>query len=431
VSAAAPIRSALAADALPRLFAGAVADRPLTLGEHVDRFGTLPDTSGRSGLDRLVTLLEESGLTGRGGAGFPTARKLRAVSATRRRPVVVANAVEGEPVSDKDKALLRHTPHLVLDGIELAARALGAREAYLALAESASLERNAVHRALAEREQRSVDRVPVRAVRIADGFVSGEETALVRAVGGGPAKPTFTPPRPFERGVRGAPTLVQNAETLAQLALAARFGGEWFRAHGTDEEPGTALVTMSGAVHRPGVYEVPLGLPLRDLLAWAGGPTRPLSALLVGGYFGSWIDADEALGLRLLDGDLRTAGASLGARAIVAFPHGACGLAETAHVVRWLAGESAGQCGPCVFGLEAIADAFGRLAAHGPDRGDPVARLERFAGQVSGRGACRHPDGTVRLVASALRVFGSEVEEHRAGRCRAKHRAPLPLGVLR
>jgi NADH:ubiquinone oxidoreductase subunit F (NADH-binding) len=429
MTAAAEIPVQLAADALPRLFAGAVADRPLTLAEHVDRFGRLPDASGRSRLERLIELLEEAGVTGRGGAGFPTGRKLRAVSSARRRAVVVANAVEGEPVSDKDKALLRHTPHLVLDGISLAASALDAHEAYIALAESAVLEHDAVRRALAERERNGVDSIPIRVARVPDGFVAGEETALVRAVGGGPAKPTFTPPRPFERGVGGAPTLVQNAETLAQLALVARFGSAWFRRHGTDAEPGTALVTVSGAVHRPGVYEAPLGLPLRDLLDWAGGATEPLSALLVGGYFGSWLGAEDALGLRLLDSDLRGAGASLGARAIVAFPRSACGLVETARVVRWLAGESAGQCGPCVFGLEAIADAFERLAAHRPGPADDVAQLERLAGQVSGRGACRHPDGTVRLVASALRAFAGEVEVHHGGRCRGTRRSPLPLGV--
>jgi NADH:ubiquinone oxidoreductase subunit F (NADH-binding) len=421
----------LAAAALPRLFAGALADRPLALAEHADRFGPLPDTHGRRALDRLVDLLDEARLTGRGGAGFPTGRKLRAVAAGRRRPVVVANAVEGEPVSDKDKALLRHTPHLVLDGISLAASALGARAAYLALAESAVHELGAVRVALAERERARIDRVPIRVARIPDGFVAGEETALVRAVGGGPPLPTFTPPRPFERGVDGAPTLVQNAETLAQLALVARYGAGWFRTLGTEEEPGTVLATLSGAVRRPGVYEAPLGTPIRDLLDWAGGETEPLSALLVGGYFGSWLPADDALGLRLLDSDLRSAGGGLGARAIVALPRSACGLLESAAVVRWLAGESAGQCGPCVHGLGAVAGAFERLAVHRPSRTDDVALIERWTAQVAGRGACRHPDGTVRFVASALRVFAGEVEAHRAGSCNGRRRAPLPLGGSR
>jgi NADH:ubiquinone oxidoreductase subunit F (NADH-binding) len=170
---------------------------------------------------------------------------------------------------------------------------------------------------------------------------------------------------------------------------------------------------------------------MRDLLGWAGGETEPLSALLVGGYFGSWIAADDAAGLRLLESDLRSAGGGLGARAIVALPRSACGLVESAAVVRWLAGESAGQCGPCVHGLAAIADAFERLAVHRPSRTDDVALIERWTTQVAGRGACRHPDGTVRFVASALRVFAGEVEAHRAGSCSGRRRAPLPLGGSR
>src|SRR5205807_5942897 len=190
------------------------------------------------------------------------------------------------------------------------------------------------------------------------GFVSGEETALVNRLGGGPAKPTFVPPRPFERGI-----LVQNVETLAQLALVARHGPHWFRSLGGEEEPGSALVTITGAVVRPGVYEVALGERLDRVLGAAGGPSEPLRALLVGGYFGGWVDASRAAWLRLLDADLRAAGAMLGARAIVALPATADGLRESARIARYLADESAGQCGPCVNGLAAIAGALERLAA--------------------------------------------------------------------
>ena len=126
---------------------------------------------------------------------------------------------------------------------------------------------------------------------VPDRFVAGEETALVQFLNGGPARPTFTPPRPFERGVGGAPTLVQNAETLAHVAQIARFGPAWFRRIGTAAEPGSILVTLSGAVARPGVYEVALGSPLRDLLAQAGGAREEIQAYLIGGYFGTWVGA--------------------------------------------------------------------------------------------------------------------------------------------
>jgi len=160
-------------------------------------------------------------------------------------------------------------------------------------------------------------------------------------------------------------------------------------------------------------------------------PPEPLTALLVGGYFGTWVAAEQALRLRLIDADLASAGASLGARAIFALPRSACGLVESAHVIRYLADESAGQCGPCVHGLDAIAGAFERLARGGRDAAGAPAQLKRWLGQVKGRGACRHPDGAARLVESALRVFGAEVELHARGRCQGTRRAPLPLGRAR
>ncbi len=404
---AAPPRS------LPRLLAGIPpADRPMTLDEHLARYGTV-----RGGKSRdLIDLVEASGLQGRGGAAFPTATKLRAVASRRGRAVVVVNGTEGEPASGKDKVLLRYLPHLVLDGAVAAAEAVGAREAFVAVADGATAPAEAVAEAIESRRRRKLDgRVNLRLVEVPDRFVAGEETALVQFLNGGPAKPTFTPPRPFERGVGGAPTLVQNAETVAHIAQIARFGPAWFRGVGTAAEPGSILVTLSGAVARPGVYEVALGSPLRDLLAEAGGVREEVQAYLVGGYFGSWVGAERAHGLRLSEADL-----SLGARAIVALPSRTCGLAESARIARYLSDEGAGQCGPCVHGLAAIADAFERLASgNRSDRTDRRDRMERWIAAVRGRGACAHPDGAARFAASALEVFADEVELHlRHGRCR-------------
>jgi NADH:ubiquinone oxidoreductase subunit F (NADH-binding) len=284
-----------------------------------------------------------------------------------------------------------------------------------------------VRAAIAERKRRRGANVALRIVTVPDGFVAGEETALVSWLNGGPPKPTFTPPRPFERGVGGVPTLVQNVETLAHVALIARHGADWFRAVGTAVEPGTALVTLDGAIQHAGVYEIPLGLRLDELVAWAGGATEPVSAFLLGGYFGSWVDASTAARLPLLESDLRPVGASLGARAIYALPASACGVAETARVARYLAKESAGQCGPCVNGLDAIATALERLAA---GRGDDRVRIARWAGQIVGRGACSHPDGAARFVESALTVFADEFERHARGRCTGDRRLRLPIGAV-
>src|SRR5439155_23142077 len=205
--------------------------------------------------------------------------------AAGRTPVVVANGTEGEPASAKDKALLRRNPHLVLDGAVAAAEAVGAAEAIVAVSRAD----RALEAALRDRARTSIR---VRVAQVPERFVAGEESALVHFLNGGPAKPTMTPPRPFERGVGGRPTLVQNVETLANIGLIAREGAEWFRELGTPDEPGTALVTLLGAVARPGVLEAELGTPISELVRWSGGLTSPANALLVGGYFGTWLPAD-------------------------------------------------------------------------------------------------------------------------------------------
>jgi NADH:ubiquinone oxidoreductase subunit F (NADH-binding) len=392
--------------------------RSVSFREHRERYGTLPvELSAAELRDRVAA----SGLTGRGGAAFPTAVKLDAVVRARSRPVVVANGAEGEPPSGKDKVLLGYVPHLVLDGAVLAARSVGARRAIVATTSALHMR---VRQALAERRDGSG--VELQTAVVPDTFVAGEETALVNFLNGGPALPTFVPPRPYERGVGGAPTAVLNVETLAQLALIARYGAAWLRRTGTTDEPGTALVTVSGAVEEPGVYEVELGGRLADLLAQAQADPAA-QAYLIGGLFGTWVSRDDAGNARLSNADLERVGASLGARAIVVLPKDACGVVETARIARYLAGQSAGQCGPCVHGLAAIADSLDQLVHRGR-RAPDYGLLRRRLAQVAGRGACRHPDGAVGLVASALRVFPRELERHLHGhRCSGTPRSVVRL----
>ncbi|HEV2591358.1 MAG TPA: NADH-ubiquinone oxidoreductase-F iron-sulfur binding region domain-containing protein [Gaiellaceae bacterium] len=348
----------------------------------------------------LVGLVRDAGLRGRGGAAFPTATKMEAVLAQHGRRVVVANGTEGEPASSKDRGLLRVAPELVLDGIAVTAAALRAKRAIVAVAHDAP------------ELQRAASRRRIEIVRVPGGFVAGEETALVDTLSGGKGKPTLKPPFPFERGVGGEPTLMQNVETFAQIALIARFGAAWFREAGTHDAPGTALVTLKGAVARPGVHEIELGGTLEQVVAQLGGTTTQPQAFLVGGYFGGWVAARDAASFRLTPD-------TLGAGAIVAFPEGVCPIADCARVVRYLSGESAGQCGPCVFGLEAIADGFER---------QDFAPLLRWTAMVKGRGACRHPDGAARFVESALTVFSDHFAHHTRHReCRLRDEQVLPL----
>ena len=400
---------------LPRLLPP-VPGVPEDLRAHLARYGRPPYGAGRG---QLINAVEQSGLTGRGGAAFPVYRKLALVAAARGRKVIVANGAESEPASRKDNLLLRAAPHLVLDGLQLAAEAVGATEAHLYLHSGASPE---VTRALNQRHAAGLDRIHVSVTEAPPRFLAGQEAALVNRLGGGPAVPTFTPPRVTERGLGGAPTLVQNVETLAHLALIARYGPRWFRALGTSSEPGSMLATVHTSDQRQ-VIEAELGTPLRILM-----PARQnVQAVLIGGYHGAWLPSNTIDTLTLDNAALKTHDAAVGAGVIAALPEDRCGLAEAARVVRYLAAESAGQCGPCLNGLPRIAAALAELA--GPKHRPQLrADLERWAGLVTGRGACNHPDGTVRFVRSALTVFGPEISLHARSQCSKTSSKPfLPL----
>jgi len=380
--------------------------RAATLEEHLRNLGSVP----RLGLDEL----EASGLTGRGGGAFPVAAKLRAVAARRGTPVVVCNGSEGEPASEKDKAVMRLLPHLVLDGAVAAGRVLDADKIIVAIAEAARRELTSLEVAIAERTHTGLDRMELTVATVPNRFVAGEETALLQALRGRPARPTTKPPYPFERGIANQPTLVQNVETLARIGLIARNGAGW---HGAR----TALVTLDGAAARHGVHEIELGSTVEDALGRLGGIAEPVSAYLVGGYFGRWIPAAQAAIVEL---DPQT----LAGGTVIPYPSAACALEECAAVIRYLAGEGAGQCGPCTHGLAAIADAF-TAAVRGDRAGsDRVADVRRWGTMVSGRGACRHPDGAARFATSALNAFGEELERHlRYGRCGRERRRVLPI----
>ena len=415
-----------ASGALPRLLAGLCRQQVTRLPEHERWYGAfrLPGQSGRRRPGRLIDIVEAAGLTGRGGAGFPTGRKMRSV-AGRGDTVVVANGAEGEPASSKDRLLLTRLPHLVLDGITLAADAVGAKEAYLCLHGREQALIDGLAAALAEREAAGLDPVPVKITGIPGRYVSSEQSSIVQYLNGGPGMPTFSPPRTHERGVAGRPTLVNNVETLAHVALIARYGDGWFRSAGLPSAPGTALVTVGGAVWRPGVYEIELGTSAGDVVMHAGGPTEDLQALLIGGYSGTWLPVEVAWPVPMAQASLRAVGAGLGAGILIALPGSSCGLAETARVIRYLADESAGQCGPCLMGLPALASALTDLAFHGGREGAASA-VAALIPLIGGRGACRHPDGAAQLAYGAMRAFAADACWHdQRGPCDGVRRAPL------
>jgi NADH:ubiquinone oxidoreductase subunit F (NADH-binding) len=383
------------------------------LGAHQARLGALP--RGDDHRD-LISSLEASGLLGRGGAGFPVGRKWRALAERTDGPaVVVANGAEGEQASFKDRTLMAHRPHLVIDGAVLAAEAIGADEIVFYVGEEHDAAVAAIGRALDERKGQL--RHPTRLVTAPTGYVAGEASAAVHYINDGDPRPTTTPPRVSERGVRGRPTLVQNVESLAYAALIARFGDPWYRSAGLVESRGTALITVTGAAREQGVREIELGTTVGEIAVAAGVVSRRIRAVVLGGYFGTWAPVDDVWDLPLDPAVMKSRGLTFGCGIVGLMPVDVCGVSVTAQIMAFMAGESARQCGPCLYGLRAIGDATGRIAT-GQAGPSELADVERWASQVPGRGACHHPDGAVQLLVSALDVFGAEFTHHaRTGRC--------------
>ncbi|HSS61305.1 MAG TPA: NADH-ubiquinone oxidoreductase-F iron-sulfur binding region domain-containing protein [Candidatus Limnocylindrales bacterium] len=396
------------------------------LGDHLRRLGARP-----RGSPRLVEVLKHSGLRGRGGAWFPTWRKWAAVAnRSDGHSVVVVNGSEGEPLSAKDRVLLQLRPHLVLDGAALAAEALGADDVVLYLSRSSRETEQVVSHALREREERGER--PVRVERTAHRYVAGESSAVVSRVSGGQSKPRFTLHRSADRGVNDQPTLVQNAETLAHVAMIARYGGDWFRQLGTPDSPGTTLMTLCGNLRHPGVYEVDLRATVWQVISDVGGTVSPPAGALIGGYFGTWL-APPALESLPLDVDVLRSkhGAAFGCGVLAVLPQGGCAIVESTRILMYLAAETAGQCGPCINGLAALADAMQRIASSSPESGD-IDRVWRWIEMVRGRGACHHPDGAVGQLSSALTGFKQHLSTHLVGhRCYGASTAGFPPPPMR
>lgn len=387
------------------------------LRTHTDRYGRLPlrGYRGPAAPQPLIDTIARADLRGRGGAGFSLAVKMQAVARrTGGRAIVVANGAESEPLSGKDALLLSQLPHLVVDGAVLAADSIGAQTVHLVVHDERAYAGAAA--ALAER----ADPVEVRLHRGPSGYVASQETALVSWLNGGKALPMFTPPLPVQRGVDGRPTLVSNVETLAHLALVARFGADWYRTVGTGSVRGTTLLTLAGAVSAPGIVEAEFGTAVADVIR-RGHPDDRADAVLIGGWFGGWVSITQAATLTVDPKVLSAAGTGLGAGVLFVAPPEECTLRYVADVARWLAGASAGQCGPCLNGLPAIAAALDDVAT-GRRVDAALTNVNRWASLVEDRGACRHPDGTARFVRTALNVFAADIRAHRDGHCRRLRR---------
>jgi NADH:ubiquinone oxidoreductase subunit F (NADH-binding) len=359
---------------------------------------------GRHEPSGLIDELGDAGLRGRGGAGFATHMKWRAVANAPGEKVVVANGHEGEPASAKDRWLLLHRPHLVLEGLILAARAVRARRGvvYVSRSDTAVAATNAIADLRAARLLPADLRLDVHQVE--HRYVAGEETAVCRAINGGPALPTAKPPRPFERGVDDLPTLIDNVETLAHVAWIARFGASAFRTQGTAGSPGTALFTLNGCP-RPGVYEAALGTSVGELFHAAGGLPDGMGGLLMGGWFGGILRGDHSA-LRCCYDAVRETGSSLGCASLTALGRDADLLATAAELGQWFEHESARQCGSCRNGTAAMSRALLSVAAGDRDPAH-VANLSRWGTSFVGTGACAFINGAAALARSVAAELNS------------------------
>jgi NADH:ubiquinone oxidoreductase subunit F (NADH-binding) len=400
----------------PRLFENLpVVGGHRSLASHRRDFPAPPRVR-RGGASDLIDEIELAGITGRGGANFPTARKWRSVSSGDRRPVVVVNGAEGEPPAGKDATLLARVPHLVIDGALFAAAAVGADHVYVCIGGHARNAIQSVRDAIAERKSVERPHVKIELRVVPERYVAGESRALAQMLNGGEAVPTSTPAH--VAGVAGRPTLVNNAETLAHAALALSRGADWYRSVGTPDEPGTRLVSLSGALPRPVVSEIESGTPLREVFEANGGHPGGVSGVLIGGYYGTWIRPEEAFSSEVSIASLSPTGANPGCGTMHFLPRESCGVSAIGAIAEWFAQESAGQCGPCVFGLAAIADALHSVEAS-VRTATMLSNIDRWTNEIVGRGGCNLPDGASKMIRSGLAVFEAEVAAHRAGRCEA------------
>ncbi|WP_175616209.1 NADH-ubiquinone oxidoreductase-F iron-sulfur binding region domain-containing protein [Mycobacterium sp. GA-1841] len=400
--------------AWPGITARLLRDGPEALAEYQQAGGYAPLVDPA----HLLSEVQASGLLGRGGAAFPLAVKLRAVRDNghrRERPeigsVVIANGEEGEPASIKDRWLLRNRPHAVLDGLRLAAGIVGADRAVVYVSDPQAAA--CVERALAELPA-GFDGPTIEILTVTPAYVAGEETAAVHAVNGGPAKPTDKPPRPFEEGVAGKPTLISNVETLAHLAYLHQHDAQTFRELGTEGSPGTFLATITGAGRPPALYELPHGVAFADLLTLHGVTPDSVRGALMGGYFAGLINRD-IVETTLDHESVRALGTGLGCGAIGILTDD-CPVAVAASVLAYFDRENAGQCGSCFNGTAAMA-AVATGLRDGVATQEDLDRLKRWSVVLRGRGACATLDGAANVAASLLAQFPDVVARHLENGC--------------
>ena len=406
------------------------------------------DHGGYAGLERAITKLtpayvigeiDAAGLRGRGGSGFPTAAKWRVTrEMSADRKIVVANLMAADPSALGDRALAEGNPHLVVEGLIIAAYAVGASEAIIAVRRDwpDAIERLQV--AIREATESHLGgylvlgtdtSVQLSVWEGSGAYVAGEETALISALSGDRGMPLIRPPYPAERGLWGAPTIVQNGETLAHVAWILAHSPEAFASVGTDSSRGTKLVTVMGRVGEPGLLEVPLGTSLLDLLGMAGGGTGTTKALFVGGPGGGAIDAGS-LNLPYDFDDLEGAGAIIGSGSVLVTDSATCMVDTARFFIDFNAREACGKAVPCRIGTKRLVEALDRILAATP-RPNDFTLLRELSRKVSDTALCKLERLASGPILTTLDRFGDEYRAHAergvciAGACHTSELMPL------
>ncbi|MEC4672668.1 MAG: NADH-quinone oxidoreductase subunit NuoF [Nitrospirota bacterium] len=379
--------------------------------------------------DGVVAELKKSSLRGRGGAGFPTGLKWEKVVHHRTQErYFVCNAGEHEPGTFKDRYLIKHFPHQLIEGCLIASHTVGAKESYIYL--NAEFEEERVNFTKAIEEARAKGFLGKNIlgagidleIEVFDGhgsYVAGEETAMLESMQGRPAQPKQKPPfYPTDFGLHNKPTLVNNVETLSHVPHILRNGAAWFQTVGSEKTPGTMLFSLSGAVIRPGVYELPLGTPLRYLIEDCGGgvsPGRKVKAVFPGGPSFSMIGPDD-LDLPMDFDSLKKAGTGLGSAGVIVIDDATCMVGHTLKLSKFFREESCRQCPPCYIGTENLEELVAKVE-NGQGTPQDLDKMLQISGYIKGTGFCTLVSGASILVQNSLRLFRHEFEEHITKHC--------------
>ena len=375
--------------------------------------------------DDCIALVKESGLRGRGGAGFPTGMKWSFVPKDVSPKYIVVNHDEGEPCTYKDRELAESDPHQLLEGITIAAWANQATKAFIYCRGEFALGSRRLDRAINDAYDRgllgqgiygSKFDLDIVLHRGAGAYICGEESALLDSLEGFRGQPRLRPPFPAVKGLYGRPTVVNNTETLSALPHIIEHGSDWFRQWGTERSPGTKVLSVSGHVERPANYEVPLGTPLKDVLELAGGMLggRELKAIIPGGASAPLLTSTEIA----VDFDaLKEAGTMLGSGSIVFMDEDTCMVRNALVTLEFFEHESCGKCTPCREGTWWAVKVLERIE-HGEGRQEDMDLLVDIANGIDGRSFCPLGDAASWALRSNVQLFRSEFEHHvTEGRC--------------